>query len=376
MGTLTPAAVRLLALAVALLAACAPAQGPTSNPVGAPATSVEALIQKANAEGRLDGFVLSSVGPVLDEAVEAFKARYGLNITTNIVATSGLSENAAKSVTETAVGITPTFDFLVGHTEIMAQLVDAGALLSIPNWPALLPEGSASPQAISSAGFKDAAFAWTDSWQAAVFNSDLISEAAMPATMRDLGDPRYKGKLGNVDVPSDLVVSQLVYGREGTLELARAWGRNEPRVGSTNAVLQQVGLGELAFAVNVNEAQYARAAQANPKVKRHYWRDMVHHIVYFHGVRKNAPHSAAATLFVLWAAGPEAQRIWERADYTNSLYAQSRGAETKRRIEALGARIVGWADSDETLATLRWYSNTPEGQAYEQALATAMKGGQ
>jgi ABC-type Fe3+ transport system substrate-binding protein len=193
--------------------------------------------------------------------------------------------------------------------------------------------------------------------------------------MRDLGDPRFKGKFGNVDLPSDLVVSQLVYGREGTLELARAWGRNEPRLASTNAVLQQVGLGELAFAVNVNEAQYERAAAANPRVKRHYWRDMVQHISYYHAVRKNAPHSAAATLFVLWAAGPEAQRIWERVDYTNSLYAQSRSAETRTRIEALGTRVVGWEDSEETLAAMRWYSDTAEGQAYEQALAAAMKGG-
>ena len=94
-------------------------------------------------------------------------------------------------------------------------------------------------------------------------------------------------------------------------------------------------------------------------------------------VRTNAPHANAAKLWALFNTGPEAQRLWEKeVKWTNFSYPkQSRADEVKKLIDDSGAKVVNWAENEETLKLMRWLFTSKEGEAYQKRLTSALREG-
>lgn len=358
------------------LSACGEASS-VSRSAPASGLTVQQLVDAAKKEGQLNLTLQNGVRDVMQEAIEAFKKHYSLqSLQVNATIESDLVASATKAVTEARTGIAPTTDVVMNITELVASMIDAGALATINGWQSLLPEGATDTANISPGLFNGLAFRYSESWFGAAFNSDLIQASAMPPTLKDIGDSKYAGKFATRDYPTQSVQGALVvYGQDPTLSILRTWGQNKPVILETTDAMQRMGLGDVAFVLNVSEQVAATAMRGNAKIQRHYFRDVVPKTVYYHAVRKGAQHVNGATLFVLWAAGPEAEAIWSKTGYSNTLYPQSRGIETKKRIDALGAKLVGWEDNQESFERLRWYSLTDEGKQFQAASVKAVKEG-
>jgi ABC-type Fe3+ transport system substrate-binding protein len=337
------------------------------------------MVEAARGEGELRIGVHESamiVPGLVESAIEAFQKRYGLEDLRIKPDTSGsLGTYTPAAITETRSGLAPTADVIAAHSGQLATLKVAGALAPISDWQQLLPEGSTAPENVSPPVYGGLGFRFSETYMGTIYNKDVIAENDMPSTLKDAGDPRFKDKFATREYPSLIEMSTFVNGKDETLNIARAWGRNQPRIMDTLAGISQVGLGELAFVVNATEGHFTTATRGDPKLQRHFFRDVVPNIWYYHGVRTGAKAPNAATLFAVWSGGPEGQSFWEKAMLVNSYYPQSKGAEVLRRLKSSGATPVGWESSQAALDHLAWL-NSDEGKSFVQAVTRAIKEGQ
>ena len=88
-----------------------------------------------------------------------------------------------------------------------------------------------------------------------------------------------------------------------------------------------------------------------------------------HLIPKNVKHPATAMLYAMWMTTPEAQTIWQPANYqSNAIFGQSKiDKEARKSLKASGSKIITWYDSPESIAKFRWFG-TEEGQEYRAKL--------
>jgi len=348
-------------------------------PAVSEAASLKELVEGARKEGQLNVMLPSTATPELVRGLEAAMNKYyGLNLKISHTGSGAYSKIVSIAVTEHRVGTTPTFDATVGYDTHITTMMDAGAVEPIQNWKELVPKGTPlDDKSISPAVLKNTAFKFADNTFIVVYNTKLISKADLPKKLADFGNPKYKGKFSVLPSVNVLSMALLMYDKEKVLDIYRSWGKNEPMVIPASQGTDRLVLGELLMVPFANDYEYYRRKEAGDPAGMAVIQDLVcwspAHMV----VRTNASHANAARLWALFNTGPEAQRLWEKeVKWTNFSYPkQSRADEVKKLIDDSGAKVVNWAENEETLKLMRWLFTSKEGEAYQKRLTSALREG-
>ena len=370
----------LLALSVLIC----PGMG-TVAPVGAQVSGKQLLtqlIEGARKEGQLNVLVVSSQGEAgVRELNQAFNRRFGLNVKFNGTIAS-IDSYFSRILEELKIGIDPSFDAIYVAEEFVFPLMAAGGLARIDNWEALLKE--ISPEAyqvrdrVSPPDVAGYAFAWGTRAKVINYNTDLISESALPQTRVDMGDPKYAGMYFLPPFITDTQYGILTYPRDKWLEVVRSWSRWKPPILTYVAGLQRMFLGEFKFAPSNDYYQFQYKGR-DPKtpIGMAFFKDLTPLTYAWYVVSKGAKHLNAAKLFALWATSSEANRIFENLDYSATgnllLGTGPMSRQIKQAVEQKNIKLVSWWDSKKNLDLLRWFG-TPEGAGYSKELAAAQTG--
>ena len=377
---------QLFWIAGGLLAVIALAHGPIVPVAGAQASEGQRLLQQliegARKEGQLTYYGVSSMrGRGVKELMQAFNKRFELN--TRLTADfAGSSATFAKAVMESKTGLSPTFDVMYGNGHRLVRLWQNGGVDRIDKWELLLKEISAEAykvrDKVSPLKLAGYLFLWSHRIGANIYNTNLISEAELPKTRVELGDPKYKGTFA---LPPWTTVAQygvLQHSKERWLEIVRSWSAQDPMIMKYTGGIKRMLLGEFKFMpANAKYVYEHKARDPKSPIGLAFFKDLTTASWVFHSVRKGAKNPNTARLFTLWATTLEANRTFENVGYggtPNIVLGQ--GPLSRPVLKALKERNikpVSWWDSEKNLETLFWYS-TKAGKKYAKKLGKAQTG--
>ena len=343
---------------------------------------LQQVIEGARKEGQLNLRIYASVGEKgASELVSAFKRRFSLDIRLNADLSGQESQKFNQAVAESKSGISPTFDIMQGEASNILSLMDAGGAEPIKGWEELLaevaPEAYKVKEKISPQILAGYGFLWSTRTLALLYNPKLISEADLPKTWKQMGDPKYKGAFTMPPWISALLMAILKYDREEWLEIVRALGRNKRDILTMDAAAQRMMLGEIKF-LHAYAGDYfeQKSRDPNAPIGEAFFEDSttMGHVMYV--MRKGTKNPNAAKLFALWATGAEANDIFEKYASVENLVLRQ-GPVTRKVVSALekkNIQPVSWFDSPQTVEKFRWLS-TNEVKQYANLIAKAQREG-
>ena len=348
-------------------------------PAVSEAASLKELVEGARKEGQLNVLLPSTTTPELVRGLEAAMNKYyGLNLKIGYTGAGAYTKVVSLVVAEHRVGTTPTFDATIGYDAHITSMMDAGALEPIQNWKELVPKGTPlDDKSISPPVLKNTAFKFADNFFIVVYNTKLISKADLPKKLADFGNPKYKGKFSVLPSVTMQSMALLLYDKEKVLDIYRSWGKNEPMVMPASQGVDRMVLGELLMVPLTTDYLYFQRKEAGDPIGMAVIQDLVPWNPIYMVVRTNAPHANAARLWALFNTGPEAQRIWEKEikRYNLSYPQQSRAGEVKKFIDDSGAKVLNWAENEETMKLMRWLFTSKEGETYQKRFTLAIQEG-
>lgn len=380
-----------LVIGLAVLVSCATPPATQSPPTsaqeaksGAPAPAakassrddlLKALIEGARKEGELVITGIDSAGTAgADEIGKAFNASFGLNIKVNYNVEGQAAAQQTKALNEFKSGVPPTYDVVQGVTETVFDYCDQGTCEPVENWQTLLPPGVPAEIA-SPAPLQGRVFKFADRLKGNVYNTKVTSAADLPKTIRDLGDPKFKGKFYTAPWVSSWLFGPLLFSKEEWLKILESIGTNKAATIQGAAGMQRLTLGEFAFEAMANSYQSFQAAAKGDPTAVGFFSDMVPVTSVYHYVNKRSRHPNAATLFALWSAGPEFNQVFEKNAWTGNLSLTSSkvGQVENDLIKQAGAKKVHWFDNQQALDLLKWETMTDEGKQYQDEMLRALK---
>jgi ABC-type Fe3+ transport system substrate-binding protein len=339
------------------------------------------LVDGARKEKQLYIFMTTSGSEEVTAAFKQYLRQLGLNIEVKIDASGGSFRMISQAMGEAKQGIAPTYDVQFGGAHEIIHLLDVKGVKRIDNLEAAVE--AIAPQAlpvldkVSPGPFRGRAFTFGHWIKAVIYNPKLISANDLPATHKDLGEPKYKDAFAIPPWTSDADAAILAYDKSAALEIVKGMGRNKAATEREEAAVNRMLLGEFKF-VDANAHYYYQFKAKDPKapIGLAFFRDYstVNESMYF--VREGARHPNAATLFVLWTLSKDGQQAFEKATYQPNLYLPSSvvGKEMMKTIRARKVKLVSYVDNDESLKKLRWLGETAEGKAWSKAVAQAWRG--
>lgn len=346
---------------------------------------LQQLIDGARKEGEVHWFGVSGMGDAGVKAVEqAFNRRFGFNIRLNVDLASDIVTVHSKAMMETKTGLPPTYDVLWGPDHRAVRLWEIGGVERIDSWEPLLkeisPESYALRERVSPLDLAGYAFLWATRIKSMNYNPKLISEAELPQTTIDLGNPKYKGMFPMAPFITDALFGILVYPKDRWMEIVTTWGAQRPQIMTYRSGVDRMLLGEFKFMPsNAYYVYETKAKDPKAPIDIAFFKDLTARSDAFNMVRKGAKHPNAAKLFTLWSTTPEANRLFESVEGNPAPnLILGKGPISRQIDQALkkkNQKVVSWFDNKETFKTLRWY-DTPEGARYTKQLNQARVGRQ
>jgi iron(III) transport system substrate-binding protein len=268
----------------------------TQSPQGE-ATTGELIVYTSRAE--------SLFKPVL----EAFNQLYpDVKVT---VLTGSNGELAAKLLEERA---NPQADILINSDILtMESLAEQGIFMS----------NDSSEVAAVSEAYRAADGSWvalTLRPRVIMYNTDLVSPEDLPASMMDLTDPKWKGKIGSADSRNGAMMAQLVamrhlQGEEAVVDFIKGLMANDTQwFGGHTDVRKAVGVGELSLGL-VNHYYYHLSKAEGAPVGIIYPdqdEDGIGLVVNSTsaGLVQGGKHPELARLFIDFMLSPEGQKVY------------------------------------------------------------------
>lgn len=359
---------------------------PSAIPMATAAMSGEEMVQQlvrgARQEARLRAAAVSSLSAKgSTELADAFKRRFDLPIDLKIDLTSGGTAIAFEAISEHKAGIRPSYDVRNFTEESVLLLKGAGAAERIENWEPILAGIDAKAykvrRALSPQPLEGHGFTWGTRPHALLYNPRLIAEKDLPRTMKEYGNPKYKGKFS---VPPNITRAMLgptIYEKSEWLEIVKTWGQNKGHILRFPAGVSRLLLGELAF-LYANAPDYfgEKAKDPNAPIGVSFFEDLPWVHLALNTVLKGTRSPNAAKLYALWSMSEEAGQIYEKhADAPNIFLGTGPNArEITRVYRERNIKPMTWFDSAKTLDVFLWYE-TKEGMEYAKLLDRAQREG-
>ena len=371
-----------LAVAVVFVPLIAGKAEPATAKVTEGQRILQDLIKGARQEGSLRATATTSFSARgARELADAFKRRFGLAIEVKVDLTLGGLETVPQAIAEHKAKVRPSYDVRNFTEEAVLLLKDAGAAERIENWEPVLAEidpkaykvrDKLSPHPLNGYGFTSATRT-----HALLYNPKLISEEKLPRTMKEYGNPRYKGMVSVPPWITRAMLGPTVYDKDEWLEIVRGWGRNKAHVVPFAAGVSRLLLGELAFLYgNADYYFEEKAKDPNASIGVSFFEDLPWVHLVLNSVLAGTPNPNAAKLFALWSMSEEASNISEKYTYTPNLILGTGpiSQEVMKLLKKRNIKPMTWFDSPKNLEVFLWY-DTKEGKEYGKLLDRAQREG-
>jgi ABC-type Fe3+ transport system substrate-binding protein len=359
-----------------LLAGCQPASpGPAAGPsAGPPASNAPALtvpdyrqavIDGARQEGQLNVTMTSTWSPDGLRALEAeIEREFGVRVQINFTPVGSYPQRVGSLLTELAANTTPSFDLYQSSDASSLTLLQEDAL-EPTQWDALLPSGT--PAGVVQGDNRLVVV--STGHIGAVYDPNVIPDAAVPRSIKDLADARLRGKLMLHNYTQSYLAYVYRMGREPTFAALRA-------AVQSGAPADTYANGYTRFAakeypiVLTSSSYYHRALATGVPAKFasvDFSLETQHHLA----VARRAARPNAARLLAAVLAGPEGQRI--AAQYiegANRYYESSVEYRLQEEARAAGLSAFRWTEDAQAMALLL----SPEGQATQREIEGILQG--
>ncbi len=323
------------------------------------------IVEGAKKEGSVS---VTLHGGLAGKGIERLKRgvaeRYGVNLQMAYVPAISYPQNLAKAIFEHKAGAPPSFDLLTFADAILAKAVSAGIAEKI-DWKPLLAPGT-PPQVIQFDGY--AISSHTDH-VGLVYNPAVISAQESPKTLRDLGNPKWRGKIILFPYTSLYLGYAIVMGTDPTLAALRDIKKNDPTVEVFSRSLTRYMAGEYPLLLTASGFFADIKKQKIPA----QWNSLdislwtTHSVV----VSKGARHPNAAKLVALYLASPEGRRLMlEEADAGSIFYPGNLEQEIAQEDRRRGLKVYNPAEWPGSLDFIL----SPKGAQVEQQIGRILRG--
>jgi len=312
------------------------------------------IADSAKAEGTVDVAMQSSLTPRGVAAVqEAIRGKYGFDLKINYSPTRSYPKIQAQALTEHKAGAPPSFDLITGGESHIFELTEGGAVERV-DWGSLLP-ADVPPEIIA---FGGGGLVVNTAFVGLLYNPKLISSQEAPSNLKDLTNPKWRGKVLVPPYTSTWMTQAMPLGRQTSLSVVDAIMKNGAVVAEWPTAISRFTLGEYPLVALISEtfAHQLRSRGVSTGFKPLDTPYVSLHIV---AVRTRARHANAAKLLAAFLASPGALKIWQEIASNPNYYYRSKS------IFDLGPEWQGVRPWFWTAERLR-YKSTPEGEAWEQ----------
>jgi ABC-type Fe3+ transport system substrate-binding protein len=365
----------LLALACGPTAAPAPPAPAGGNGGAAPAAASAPLsdaayrqqvIDAARVEGQVNAAIQATfTQDTIQQLEAAIEREYGVRIRINFTSVGNYGVRAAELLTEVAAGATPSYDLYQGSDTTAASLWRAGAVEEV-SWAPLLPAGTPPAMVAPDNGH---VVMYTDHF-GLMSDPTVIPDADVPRSLKDLGNPRWRGKVMLFVGAGTYIPWVVLKGRDETLAALRAAVQNGAVVDTFPNEFTRFAAKE--YPLILISGSFYRTAQLRGIPARFTPLDVSVNHDHLVAVGRRAAHANAAKLLGAVLAGPEGQRISAEAVGVGSrYYGSSSDHQLEQEAVAAGFPSFYWQNYPEALAL----SLSPEGDELSREIDRIFKGG-
>jgi hypothetical protein len=362
-----------------LVLACAPSAAPSSPGAGgaasgpAPAGAAlpdgaarQRVIDAARAEGAVNATIHTSWSPEGIQLLEAaIEREFGVRIQVNYTPVGNYPQRASSLFSEVAANATPSFDLYQSSDATSATLRHADAVEAV-DWAPLLPAGT-PPGLVVGNGEHIAVY--TDH-TGLMSDPTTIADADVPRSLKDLSQPRWRGKVMLFSSATTYLPWVLRLGREETLAALRAAVQNGSVVDIWPNHLTRFAAKE--YPLSFIGVTFHHVAQARGIPSRFSPLDFSMNTEHHVSVARKAAHPNAARLLAAVLAGPEGQSISaEHIGVGNLHYANTRESQLEDEARAAGFPSFSWRDNPDGLT----FMLSPEGAELIREIDLVLKGG-
>ncbi len=261
------------------------------------------IIEGAKKEGTADITLLSTYNPlpIVKRLEKGIKDRYGVDLSIHVASTTGMAKMIADGIMETRAGTPPSHDLMTFSLIYIVEGMRAG-IFERMDWKPLLGKDTPPEVAIEHPA-AHGSIAYATATRGLMYNPKKVSPDEVPKTLADLGNPRWKGKLGLMNYPSHFAEWAFAIGKDKTLADLRGVMKNQPVLGRDPDLNNSYLLGEFQLALLPSTFVGLNRAKGTPTE----WQSLG----YFNleeftlVVRKGARHPNAAKLIAIYLASPE-----------------------------------------------------------------------
>lgn len=370
----------LVALLVGLVtvAGCGAPAAPAAPTGGAPRAAAaggaappaadsyrQQVIDGARREGEVNAAIQSSWTPEgLRELEAAIEREYGVRVKINYSPVQAYPQRLAELSSEVAAGVTPSFD-LHQTSDATALMMLEQDLLDTTDWSALLPAGT--PNVVQ--GDNRLVVIYTDH-SGLIYDPTVIAAADVPRSLRDLGNPRWRGKFMLWQYPSAYLPWAVKLGREPLLAAVRAAVHNGASADTFANTFTRFTAKEYPMVMNIGSYYYTAKLRGVSAALAPL--DISTNSDHTVAVPRRAAHPNAARLLAAVLAGPEGQRISDKFIGASSRYYEgSADYQLEEAARAAGFDSFSWLGNTEA----RSLALSPEGQELQRELDRILKGG-
>jgi ABC-type Fe3+ transport system substrate-binding protein len=275
---------------------------PAAVAAGAP---LDQVIEGAKKEGMVKVRLRSSfTEKSMIRLEKEIKDKFNVDLKIQYTPTGGLSRVLAETIMETKVGAPPSYD-LVNFSNHVINAMKAGALERV-DWEPLITKDTNPEVVLTNPAFRGVISYYT-TFQGLRYQTQKVPADQVPRTLRDLADPRWKGKVGISRSPDAWTRWAFVLGKDKVLSDLRAILKNGAIQGDHSDLQVRYLLGEIWMAFSISS--YVK--DANEKGVPSKWQglDLGDAQVYSLSVRKGALHPNAAKLVALYLASPQGSKF-------------------------------------------------------------------
>ncbi len=296
---------------------------------------------------------------------DALEREYGVRIKINYQPIINYVQRAAELLGEAQANVTPSFDLYQSSDTTAATLFRAGAQEDV-NWAPLLPPGT-PPRMIGPGGHY--VVVYTDHF-GLMSDTQAIPDADVPRSLKDLGNPKYRGKVMLFVSTNTYLPWVIRLGHDETLAALRAAVQNGAIADTFPGHLTRFAAKEYPMATT--GVTFERLAEARGLPARFTPLDFSQNTDHLVLVARRAAHPNAAKLVAATLAGPEGQKIEEDViGVSNRYYPGTREAKLEDDALAAGFPSFSWTDPPDAID----YVTTPEAEKAVQEMAQIVQGG-
>jgi len=189
---------------------------------GAVSPALSRVIEGAKKEGRVAMILHSTLyGKGIERLRRSVAEKYGVDLQIDYTPSGSYPVTLAKAITEYKTGGAPSNDLLVLADASLAKATAAGITEKV-DWKPLLAEGT-PPQVIQ---FDGNALSTHTNHFGLVFNPSVISPQEAPKSLKDLANPKWRGKIVMYSYTSNYLGYSFILGMEKTLSTLRGIMKN------------------------------------------------------------------------------------------------------------------------------------------------------